>query len=54
MVKSNKPISLSSRIVLESSETKKKIIKIQEKTGESIKEIIVRLVQEEYSNLGGK
>jgi hypothetical protein len=43
----------SSRIVVDSLETKKVIIAISEKTGESLKEIIIRLVDQEHKKIRG-
>jgi hypothetical protein len=48
------PKATNKRITVESLETKEKAINISEKTGESLKEIVVRLIDNEHKKIGGK
>lgn len=51
MQQSRLPKADSPRIIVDSIETKQKLIEIGKVRGETLKEIVIRLVEEEYSKI---
>lgn len=51
MQQSRLPKADSPRIIVDSIETKQKLIEIGKARGETLKEIVIRLVEEEYSKI---